>query len=1043
MNPFYRIFKSSALSLILLLLFAAAMAIATFVENDYGTATAWAVIYDSWWFELIMLGLCFGFIAHLFKYRLWQRSKWPVLLFHLGFVVILLGAGYTRYFSYGGIMRIREGASSNTIISNTKFVKALMKNGDKIQEVSFKKAFSKLTSNSFDETIEFEDGPIELSFVDYVMDASPEVITDSIHGKPVLTIVVSTGEGRNTIYLQKGEVQKFGQHGHLLGFDVDRTDLINITEREGQFYLYSPTDIEFFIMAQQQAGTIKGDTATAIGLNTLYRSGDLSFVPTSYNPSGTFKLISEAEGYKNDPTKDDALILNLTANGKSQEVNLIYQEGFLPVSNKVKLEDGRELFLSYGAKAIETPFSIFLQDFQLERYPGSESPSSYASEVIVEDGDEEMPYRIFMNNVLDYKGYRFFQASYDNDERGTVLSVNHDAIGTFVSYLGYFLMTVGMFFTFFSKSSRFSQIAKKLNKLEKNTLSVFLAIALGVSGFTQEAESHADPLLQMIQQQPVSEFQAGQFGRLFVQDLDGRIKPVNSLASELVRKVSRKNYYQYTAKGQSVKLNVDQVFLGMHMMPNVWAQLPIIKVDFEALAPFKDQLQPAENGLVSFRAFLDDEGNYLLGEDVENANKKVPSARNMFDKEVLKVDERFNILYNTFSGNYLKIFPNKLDPNNTWFSYNHNFEDFDAQDALFAQNILPEYFNDVIKGNTESALKKLDYISTYQSILAQDIIPSDGQLEAELFYNRINLNFWLFQIFFTLGITLLILAIVRVFTQTNLLVNGLWFGLILITLITFLCFTANIILRWYIAEHAPWSNGYEMLVFVAWCLGLSGMLIYKKSDFALPLAISFSGALLLVSWLDWLNPEITTLMPVLKSYWLKVHVATIVSSYAPLALSAVLGMMALILRLFAKGKRGALIKTKIKELTYLNELSMTIGLFTLSVGTFLGGVWANESWGRYWAWDPKETWALISIIIYSIVLHLRFIPKLNNSYVLNMASMLGFWSIIMTSFGVNYYLSGLHSYATGDPVPIPTFVYVVIVCQLILVVLSGMKKVKN
>jgi len=196
----------------------------------------------------------------------------------------------------------------------------------------------------------------------------------------------------------------------------------------------------------------------------------------------------------------------------------------------------------------------------------------------------------------------------------------------------------------------------------------------------------------------------------------------------------------------------------------------------------------------------------------------------------------------------------------------------------------------------------------------------------------------------------------------------------------------------------------------------------------------FSGTLLLVSYLDWLNPEITNLMPVLKSVWLKVHVATIVSSYAPLALSAILGFMALLLMIFKTPKTHEAINLRIKELTYINEISMTIGLFVLSIGTFLGGVWANESWGRYWAWDPKETWALISIIVYAIVLHLRFIPALKNTYVLNVASMFAFWSIIMTSFGVNYYLSGLHSYAAGDPVPIPQFVYFLAAFMVIIAV---------
>ncbi|QTD39164.1 cytochrome c biogenesis protein CcsA [Polaribacter batillariae] len=424
-------------------------------------------------------------------------------------------------------------------------------------------------------------------------------------------------------------------------------------------------------------------------------------------------------------------------------------------------------------------------------------------------------------------------------------------------------------------------------------------------------------------------------------------------------------------------------------------------------------------------SFLDKDRNYILESAVEEANKKKPAERTEFDKEVLKVDERFNILYNVFSGNYLKIFPNSNDENNKWHSQTHDFKDFPVEDGNFAKSIIPTYFKDVNDKNWVAASEKLEYIKKFQDVLGKEIIPSRKRIEAELWYNQLNLNFWLFQMLFVVGLVLLIISIIKIFAQNKVL-EILWNLSIIITLISFIFFTGNIILRWYVSGHAPWSNGYEMLVFVAWVLLLCGLITFRKSDFSLPLATLFAGALLFVSYLDWLSPEITNLMPVLKSFWLKVHVATIVSSYAPLALSAILGFMALLLIIFRTKKNKDVINIRIKELTYINEISMAIGLFVLTVGTFLGGVWANESWGRYWAWDPKETWALISIIIYAIVLHLRFVPALKSRFVLNAASVFAFGSIIMTSFGVNYYLSGLHSYAAGDPLPVPTFIYVLI-----------------
>lgn len=1029
----YKIFASPVLALLLLLTFGVAMAVATFVENDFGTATAWKLIYDALWFELVMVGLAFSFFFNIFKYKLLRKEKWSVLLFHVAFIVIIIGAGITRYTSYGGVMRIREGASSNIVISDGNYVKAKISDGETTKVVLKKLSFSPLTNNDFTIKTDFENTSIEIGYNKFVADALPKIEDNVKGGKSLLELVVTAGNGRETVLLQKGEIEQIGEHKHLVGFEAEGEGVINIIEKDGAFKIFSPRNLDFFIMAEQTAGKINKDTLTNMTLKTLYRDGDASFVPTAYHPNAKIEIVSTSDKLKdNDPNKDDALLVDVTINGETKTTNLLYRQGFLPTEHKAEFE-GLSILLSYGAEAQEIPFSIQLNDFQLERYPGSTSPSAYASEVTVIDEGVKTPYRIFMNNVLDYKGYRFFQASYDTDEKGTVLSVNHDAIGTWVTYLGYLLLGIGMFFTLFGKTSRFREVNKKLNKLKKKKVALlfFLLFGLGISHANpiQEQENKQEP------QQIIDIDHAALFGRLMVQDLDGRIKPINTLASEFLRKISGKPYFTLTQNGGNVKLDANQAFLAMHVSANYWEQVPIIKIDKQKLGSTYASLEIGENGLISFQNLLGEGGEYIFSRDVEKANLKKPAERNEFDKEVLKVDERFNILYNVFIGNYLKIFPNSQDDNDTWFTYTHDFKDFPEEDGRFAQRIIPTYFTDVAAQNWEGATEKLSYIHTYQSVLGKEVIPSDKRIAAELWYNDLNLNFWLFQVFFVLGLVLIVLAMMKVFAEKKA-IEFVWNVTIVLTLISFILFAGNIILRWYVAQHAPWSNGYEMLIFVAWVLLLCGFFTFRKSDFALPLATLFSGALLFVSYLDWINPEITNLMPVLKSYWLKVHVATIVSSYAPLALSAVLGLMALILMIIRTPKTKDRIDLKIKELTYINESSMTIGLFVLAIGTFLGGIWANESWGRYWAWDPKETWALISVIVYAIVLHLRFIPALKNTYVVNVASMFAFWSIIMTSFGVNYYLSGLHSYAAGDPVPIPQFVYFLAAFMFIIAVVA-------
>jgi cytochrome c-type biogenesis protein CcsB len=412
---------------------------------------------------------------------------------------------------------------------------------------------------------------------------------------------------------------------------------------------------------------------------------------------------------------------------------------------------------------------------------------------------------------------------------------------------------------------------------------------------------------------------------------------------------------------------------------------------------------------------------------VEEANLLKPSQRNEGHKELLKTDERFNIFYAVLIGDFLKLYPNKLDNNNTWYTSSQYAEGFEEEDGIFVKNVGRLYLsalNDGLEsGEWAKADEALSYIALFQREAGKAVYPAENEIKGELLYTKLSLGNRLFGYFWLLGAALMILAIVRLFKDGKNL-DQLWKIGAVLTWIGWGVFTFHLALRWYIAKHPPWSDGFEMLVFVAWGVLLFGLVFASKSKFTIPLGLLFSGTLLFVGFLDWLNPEITNLMPVLHSYWLKIHVAIIVSGYAPLALSAIIALLSLCLLILKPANPNNRWWLSMKELIVVNELSITIGLFLLTIGTFLGGVWANESWGRYWAWDPKETWALISILIYAVVLHLRLIPGTRSSIIYNLASLWAFASIIMTSFGVNYYLSGLHSYAKGDPVPVPFWVYI-------------------
>ena len=242
-----------------------------------------------------------------------------------------------------------------------------------------------------------------------------------------------------------------------------------------------------------------------------------------------------------------------------------------------------------------------------------------------------------------------------------------------------------------------------------------------------------------------------------------------------------------------------------------------------------------------------------------------------------------------------------------------------------------------------------------------------------------------------------------------------------------------------ISEKIPWSNGYESMIYTAWATLLSGIIFSKKSNFTLSATAIVGSLILMFASMNWMDPTITNLVPVLNSYWLMIHVAIIVASYGFLFLGAILGLMCLWIIVFTNNENKKKLKSIINSLTNINERGITVGVFMLTIGTFLGGVWANESWGRYWGWDPKETWALVSILVYAFVLHMRLIPAISSKYSFNLASLVAIWSILMTYFGVNYYLSGLHSYAAGDPMPIPNFVYYFLFITIVTAILSRIK----
>ena len=996
---------------ILILLFAFAIGYATFIENDFGRTSAKALIFNTWWFEMILVLLTYNLINNVIKHKLFRMEKIASLTFHLSFIIILIGAGITRYISYEGMMHIREGESTNQFISDDTFFQIHI--NDKLHQLNHdeKLYLSGITNSNFSLKLDFKDHDIKIEGIDFLPNVKDSLFTNVAGGNDMLHIVVPGEDGMQSEYLND-KVQRVIK-GEVFTFNNPMEGAINLSSAIEGVFCNSPYDVE--TMNMDTRATKEFDYLSDFMLNrrTLHTANGLNFVLKEVLENAKMIPISPSN-VMNDGA-EDALIVKINADGEEKLITLYGGKGYQG-DNEVFAINDLNFKLSYGSKYYSVPFQVKLRDFQLDRYAGSMSPSSYAAEISILENDTEAEHRIFMNNVLQHGGFRLFQSSYDKDEKGTILSVNHDWWGTLVTYIGYALMALGMLLVFLTKKTRFNSLTQKLKKLKNKAVILFIPLFFSISVQADEV---------------INAEHAARFESLVVQDNGGRLKPAHTLCSEFLRKIYGKDRF--------IDLSATQVILGMMNDPVTWSKNDLVKVSHPTVRTLLGSTDTKSKYIrTSFNSFFEENGHYVLAKLVEDAYEKLPAKRSEYEKEIIKVDERVNICFTVFSGGIFRFFPLANDSNNTWLSYTEHSK-FSDNDSLFVANIIPMYFRSVTSALKDSSWAAADsivnYISRFQNRYGAEVMPEESKVKLEITYNKLGLFSKLFMYYSMVGLVLLILLIVQLFKNTK-------FVRILVTafkwliILGFLAHTSGLIMRWIISGHAPWSNGYESMIYIAWATIFAGLIFSRRSLLSLAATAIVSAMLLMVAHLNWLDPEITNLVPVLKSYWLMIHVAIIVASYGFLALAAILGFISLLLIIFTNKMNKVKLKDTLTELTIINEKSIEVGLFMLTIGTFLGGVWANESWGRYWGWDPKETWALASVLVYVFVLHMRFIPGLKGKYVFNVASLVAIWSIIMTYFGVNYYLSGLHSYAAGDPMPVPVFVYYLVAVTIITAIIA-------
>ena len=1019
----FNLLFSTRLTGILFIVFAVAMAVGTFLDAGQDTSPtpySRTLIFNALWFELIMLFFIINFTGNIFKYKLLSLKKWPVLLLHFSWIFIILGAFITRYFGFEGIMSIREGQTENTFISEKTYIQMYVDGDYFIDGIPQRKKieesvdFSPRLNNKFKTDIVYGKQDINIELVDFISGAEKDIIPNP-NGEEYLKIVEAGDGVPHNHFLKVGEVQSL--HNVLYALNKPTKGAVNITYTDNaELFIESPFEGEYLIMASGTNGILEKNKKQVLNLRSRYLIGNQAIVFPKNVVRGVFDIVQKSEILKSD---EDGVALKISTPNEVKTIKMLGGKGINSPFEEFVI-GGLNFNIRYGAKVYDLPFSIKLNDFIADKYPGSEnSYSSFASEVTVID-DKPFDFRIFMNNILNHQGYRFFQASFDPDEKGTILSVNKDALGTFVTYLGYILLYIGLMAIMFARFTRFDFLRNQILKVkkQKQKLTVVLLFLTSLNLFSQTNDSHlhvkteVEIIDSILRKNIVPKQEALKFGNIVIQDLSGRMMPVNTFASEFLRKLSKKDYYS--------EFDANQIFLSIQESPLLWYNIPVIYLKMKKGDSIRSIIGVDKSKKhVSLVDFFTERGEYKLAPYLEDAYKaQVPTG---YQKEFKETDQRVNLLYNMIEGNSLKLFPIPNDENNKWTTPKENIENPSlVKDSLYSNFINTGFKTYLYMLNEDKIMNEFSQSSNIlQGILSAqykfggDVMLSPEKIEAEVLYNKYDIFKKLFSWYLYAGTFLFIVLIIQIFKNNRLInisINVFKVAIIFL----FVLHTLALIWRWYISGHAPWSDAYESMIYVAWATMFFGLAFGRKSDLTLASTTFIVSMILMIAHWSWMDPAIANLQPVLDSYWLMIHVAVIVGSYGPFALSMILGFVSLFLMILTNSSNRQIMKLNIKELTLINEMSLTVGLVMLTIGNFLGGMWANESWGRYWGWDPKETWALISIMVYAFVLHMRLIPGLKSRFVYSIASILSFASILMTYFGVNFYLAGLHSYAKDD-----------------------------
>lgn len=635
----------------------------------------------------------------------------------------------------------------------------------------------------------------------------------------------------------------------------------------------------------------------------------------------------------------------------------------------------------------QLPFSITLNQFEIIYYKGTLAPMDFISHISVADKDchRQIQGKVSMNHIFSYQHYRFYQSGYSEDNEGSVFSVSHDPYGIGITYAGYTLLLLSTVFFFFSPQSRFRQLLKS-PLLHRSLTVILLLFAFSLNSNFLKANSTSPKVLP----REVAEH----FGDLYIL-YNNRICPLQTFARDFTVKLYGSSSY----KG----LTPEEVLTGWLFYYDSWKNEPIIRIKSNEAR----KLLEIEGNYARLKDYISTINEYKL----EKMMNHIRSGEQVTDKRgIEEADEKFNIINLVCTGAMMKIFPCRNIAGKTleWYSQSDQLpQDMDNDKWVFIRKSM-SYVNEmIVMKKYNDACLLLEKIKKYQQKECDGLLPADNKFKAEKIYNQFDYSKSVAMACICIGLICFIYYCHCMASQKRTSRKAI----IILNILLWIVFTylsAAICLRGYVSNHLPLSNGFETMQFMAWCTLLLTFLLQRKFAMLLPFGFLLCGLTLMVSMLGESNPQITQLMPVLQSPLLSIHVVVIMIAYSLLAFIMLNGVTAVILHQSQKE-----CKEQIERLQIISQIILYPAIFLLAIGIFIGAVWANVSWGRYWGWDPKEVWALITMLVYALALHPRSLPWFHRTMFFHIFCITAFITVLITYFGVNFLLGGMHSYANG------------------------------